>query len=241
MESRDTPHVARWRRGGRQQALSATAAAALLIAGITALTIGLLRQTPAPPNAAPHRVPVATPSTPATAVPDETPAPSAAAAVMASSPPTRLSIPTIGVKTSLERLGLDKNRAMQTPKNPDRAGWFTPGPTPGAKGPAVLAGHVTWNQKRSVFFDLARLHTGEHVYVEREDGSTARFTVTRTAQYAKNRFPSLDVYRNTDHAELRLITCAGDYRDHHYADNTVVYARLDQPRSLHTPSPDPGQ
>ncbi|WP_239091494.1 class F sortase [Streptomyces sp. SID14478] len=146
---------------------------------------------------------------------------------MEASAPTRLSIPAIGVNTSLERLGLDKSRAMETPKNPAKAGWFTPGPTPGAKGPAVIAGHVTWNQTKSVFFNLARLRHGDHIAVQRNDGSTARFTVTRTEQYAKDHFPSIEVYRNIDYAGLRLITCAGTYRDHHYADNVVVYATLD--------------
>ncbi|MFD3479844.1 class F sortase [Streptomyces sp. NPDC058695] len=226
METRDTPRTSWW-RGGRRRLLSATAAAVLLATGITALMIGLLRQTPAPPSAEPAHSSRTATSSPTPPADDAGHRPDTATTAMPSSPPTRLSIPAIDVKTSLERLGLDQHRAMQTPKDPARAGWFTPGPAPGAKGPAVLAGHVTWNQSRSVFFNLGRLHIGDHIYVDRKDGTTARFTVTRTEQYAKKQFPSLEVYRNINYAGLRLITCAGTYRDHRYADNIVVYARLD--------------
>jgi hypothetical protein len=79
-----------------------------------------------------------------------------------------------------------------------------------------------------VFFRLAELKPGARIEVLRKDGKSAVFTVTKTAQYPKDRFPSIDVYRNLDHAGLRLITCAGDHlpADRRYADNVVVYARL---------------
>ncbi|NEB75464.1 class F sortase [Streptomyces sp. SID14478] len=215
----------------RRHRLSVVAAAVLLVVGVAALVLGLSRQQPAPPEVrSAQRTADAAPAPPAPTG-SATGQPPAEAEVMEASDPTRLSIPAIGVDTSLERLGLDGERAMQTPRDPARAGWFTPGPDPGAQGPAVLAGHVTWNGSKAVFFDLARLGRGDHVYVDRKDGSTARFTITRVEQYAKDRFPSLEVYRNIDHAGLRLITCSGTYSGHRYSDNTVVYARLDNPAS----------
>jgi hypothetical protein len=71
---------------------------------------------------------------------------------------------------------------------------------------------------------------GDTVSVARQDGRTATFTVTRTARYPKDRFPSDAVYGPIDHAGLRLITCGGDFDDTtgHYRDNIVVYAALDQ-------------
>ncbi|MER5889468.1 class F sortase [Streptomyces sp. NPDC001941] len=142
--------------------------------------------------------------------------------------PERLSIPSLGVSTPLEKLGLDERGAMRTPRDPASAGWYERGPVPGVRGPAVIAGHVTWNGARAVFFELARVRVGARVDVRRADGVTATFTVTRVAQYPKDRFPSLEVYRDTSGPELRLITCAGDYSgaDHRYSDNIVVYARV---------------
>ena len=129
---------------------------------------------------------------------------------------------------------------METPEDPDKAGWYHPGPAPGANGPSVIAGHVTWNGAPTVFFDLARIDPGDTVEVAREDGTTAEFTVDRVRTYPKDAFPTVEVYRNLDHAGLRLITCGGDFSeaDRRYADNVVVYATL---TGSHPSTPGPGE
>ncbi|MEU6486162.1 class F sortase [Streptomyces sp. NPDC046887] len=215
-------------RSGRRGRIGLlVAACALLVVGGVLLATGVGRQQPAPP-----RVPQAqsSPSAGATS-PPVPPRPSEAAdstPVPPVSAPKRLVIPALKVSTPLERLGLDGGQAMETPRDPDRAGWYERGAAPGARGPAVIAGHVTWNERKAVFFDLARLRTGQRVEVERKDGSTAVFAVTKVAQYGKKEFPSLEVYGNTAGPELRLITCGGDFSeaDHYYSDNVVVFGRL---------------
>ncbi|MEU3731477.1 class F sortase [Streptomyces sp. NPDC033538] len=150
------------------------------------------------------------------------------AAALPRSAPTKVTVPAIGVSSALEDLGRDGDGAMRTPRDPDLAGWYTPGPAPGQRGPAVIAGHVTWDGDRSVFYRLGQLAPGYTVTVDREDGRTAVFTVDRVEQYPKDEFPTVEVYRDLDHAGLRLITCAGDYSaaERRYADNIVVYATL---------------
>lgn len=147
--------------------------------------------------------------------------------VLPESDPVSLSIPSIGVRSRLVDLGL-KDGAMEVPKNPAEAGWFTRGPTPGALGPAVIAGHVTWDGP-AVFRRLGTIRRGNQVTVTREDGKTAVFTVTRVARYSKSRFPTKAVYGPIDHAGLRLITCGGTYdaARHTYLDNVVVFAKLE--------------
>lgn len=212
---------------------------ALLAVGALLLTLGLRDQQPAPPGiprteakaSQPARVPKADKADPGeSASPAESgaDAPSGAADPLPASAPVRVQIPTLKVDSTLESLKLDKNRVMTTPVDPAKAGWFTPGPKPGSEGPAVIAGHVTWNGARSVFFSLASLKEGARVNVKRADGKTAEFTVDKVARYPKDKFPTIEVYRNLDYAGLRLITCGGDYSDsaHHYADNIVVYAHL---------------
>ncbi|MEV8309740.1 class F sortase [Streptomyces flavidovirens] len=137
-------------------------------------------------------------------------------------------IPSLGVSSALEELGQQKDGAMETPVDPAKAGWYTPGPPPGAQGPAVIAGHVSWNGEPSVFHRLSSLKAGDRIEVDRADGKTAQFTVDRTAQYPKNRFPTVEVYKNIDHAGLRLITCGGQYdrSTRYYSDNVVVFASL---------------
>jgi hypothetical protein len=76
------------------------------------------------------------------------------------------------------------------------------------------------------------MRRGDQVTVNREDGKTAVFTVTRVAQFSKSRFPSRAVYGAIDHAGLRLITCGGSYdaARHEYLDNVIVFARLETVR-----------
>lgn len=204
----------------------------LLIVGGLLLAVGLTRQQPAPPRAVDSGgPPVSMPADPE----GGSPAPSTGTgqhahhvAALPVSRPVRVTIPSIKVSSTLEELGLAKDKTMETPRDPAKAGWFTPGPTPGAQGPSVIAGHVTWNGTPSVFFKLGDLAPGDRIDVQRQDGRTARFTVDRIATYAKDDFPTVEVYRNTDQAALRLITCGGTYSkaDHYYPDNVVVYATL---------------
>lgn len=163
-----------------------------------------------------------------TARPSATASAAAGVPPLAASKPTRLTIPAIGVDTALIGLGLQSDGTMQVPDGPTPAGWYTGGPTPGAVGPAVLAGHVTWNGAKGVFYRLGELEADDTISVRRADGRTAVFTVTGVRTYPKDAFPTGLVYGNTDNAALRLITCAGDYdaAHHHYPDNVVVYAAM---------------
>ena len=142
------------------------------------------------------------------------------------SPPTAVRIPAIDVDSPLIGLGLDDDGAMEVPQGPDPAGWYTGGPTPGALGPSVIAGHVTWNGKDGVFRRLESLNRGDRVEVDRSDGRTAIFEVTRVEEYDKTRFPTDEVYGIADSAVLRLITCGGVFDGDRYSSNVVAYAKL---------------
>lgn len=154
--------------------------------------------------------------------------PAGGAEPLGASRPQRISIPELGVTSTLEKLNLGADGEMKTPRDPFKAGWYEPGPAPGAMGPAVIAGHVTWNGEPSVFHKLSTLKRGDRIEVAREDGKTAEFTVDKIGQYPKNEFPTVEVYRNLDHAGLRLITCGGEFSesDNRYSDNVVVFASL---------------
>ena len=145
--------------------------------------------------------------------------------VLPESEPVSVSIPRIGVRSKLVPLGL-KRGVMETPRPAD-VGWYSRGPSPGALGPAVIAGHVTWNGP-AVFYRLGTMRRGDQVSVTRKDGKTAVFTVTRVTQFSKSRFPTRAVYGPIDHAGLRLITCGGTYDKarSRYLDNVVVFAKL---------------
>jgi sortase (surface protein transpeptidase) len=139
-----------------------------------------------------------------------------------------LTIPVIGVGTSLLRLGLEPDRSMEVPGDFDLAGWFAEGPAPGQAGPAVIAGHVDSRTGPAVFYRLRELRPGDRLQVQRADGTRLRFVVDTTRSFPKDRFPTDAVFGPTPAAELRLVTCAGsfDRARGSYRDNLVVFARL---------------
>lgn len=147
---------------------------------------------------------------------------------MARSEPVRLEIPSIGVDSELMELGLRTDGSMEVPPAAFPAGWYAGAPTPGELGPAVIAGHIDWASAPGVFAELSEVAVGDDVVVTRDDGTTAEFRVTFTEQYAKDEFPTAEVYGDLDHAGLRLITCGGswDRATGHYRDNIVVFAEL---------------
>ena len=156
------------------------------------------------------------------------PTPTPASGVLGASHPTRLRIPAIDVDAAgVIDLGLKPDRTMEVPADGKAVGWYTESPTPGERGPAVLAAHVDWRGP-GVFYDLHRLKPGDEVAVDRADGTSAVFRVQRVEQYPKDQFPTLTVYGDVAGAELRLITCGGEFdrgaRSHR--DNIVVYATL---------------
>jgi hypothetical protein len=148
------------------------------------------------------------------------------------SPPTGIRIPAIGVDAPLTDVGLDPDGWLAAPPASVRnlAGWYRDAATPGARGTAVVTGHVDDAAGPAVFHGLGGLERGEAIKVDRNDGRTAVFTVYAVEVFDADDFPSRRVYGDTDRAELRVLTCGGDYRDDvdnpGYEGNVVVFARL---------------
>lgn len=147
------------------------------------------------------------------------------------SEPVEVRIPSIEVTSPLHPLGLADDGTLKVPSGEryDEAAWYDGSPTPGEIGPTVIEGHVTAaGGVPSVFFELGALTPGDTAEVEREDGRTVTYEVYRVDQFAKDEFPTVDVYGPTSEPELRLITCGGEFdeQEQSHEDNTVVYARM---------------
>ena len=195
-------------RGGSGLAASTKG---LAVVGVVLLAVAVLRQDPGPPK----------PELGTTLA-------VRAGAPMRASRPVSLSIPSLGIDAPIENLGTDDDQRLQTPSDPQAAGWYRGSSTPGAAGAAVIAGHVTWSQQPAVFFRLGRLSPGQRVRVKRADGGTAVFVITEIEEYAKADFPTSRVYRPGIRPALRLITCGGRFdaaRDT-YTKNVVAYGTL---------------
>ena len=137
-----------------------------------------------------------------------------------------LRIPAIGVRSPLVPLRLEPGGALEAPEAWDTPGWYVDGAVPGDTGPAVVAGHVDSPDGPAVFWRLRELRIGQEIEVERSDGRTVTFVVTRNEQFEQADFPTGLVYGPTPGHELRLITCDGIYdrKARRYLSNRVVFA-----------------
>ncbi|MEU8590830.1 class F sortase [Streptomyces sp. NPDC048664] len=155
--------------------------------------------------------------------------PGARASALTYSIASRVRIPAIQVDAPVVPVGLDASGWVSAPppENPNLAGWFTGGVSPGEKGTAVIVGHVDNQDGPAVFYGLGSLRQGNRVEVRRQDGRTAVFQVYGNQVFSKKNFPGDRVYKSKGAPELRVITCGGHYSEEHgYAGNVVVFARL---------------
>jgi hypothetical protein len=190
---------------------------ALLLGGAAAIAVAVLAQqhAPSPGAAAAGTVGPAAPREPS----------------LRRSSPVSVTIPAIGVRSPLLRLGLNPDGTMAVPDlatSADEAAWYEYSVTPGQIGTAVIEGHVDSEVGPAVFFRLGALHPGDHIDVALADGMTAVFRVTGVRKYTKIDFPTEIIYGPTHYSSLRLVTCGGtfDYATGHYLGSVVVFASL---------------
>lgn len=194
---------------------------AVAVAGVSAIVAALLPASSGPPLP-PVTSEVSKPAPTSTDVPG-------ADRTLPRSKPVGLEIPAAGI-AARELVALDRRAdgRLETPRNWGAVGWYAAGPWPGQLGTAVMTAHVDSRAGPAIFFRIGELRPGDAVTVPRADGTVAVFTVYAVERYPKNRFPTRTVYAASDRAELRLITCGGDYDDAagSYRDNVVAYAAL---------------
>ncbi|MFI6490543.1 class F sortase [Streptomyces sp. NPDC050564] len=174
--------------------------------------------------------PSADSSTPGTAAAHRQSAMGSSGRHLPRSTPTRLLIPKISVDAPFTTLSVDSAGKLDPPPADDTnlVGWYADGASPGEAGTAIIAGHVDTATSAAVFAGLSELEKGDKFKVKRADGRTASFVVDSAETFEKDDFPDKLVYADTPDAEVRLITCAGDY-DHttkDYTENLVVFAHL---------------
>lgn len=206
--------------------------AAARVAGIAAL-LALVAVLVADPAGAPEPAAAERVGVPAVPAPGGGPAPDAGllptgTAPRAASEPVRLRVERLGLDAAPVPLGLLPDGSLEVPADAGTVGWYTGAPTPGERGPAVLAAHVDWKGLPGAFADLHTLRAGDRIRIDRADGTVVTFVVRHVGQYPKDAFPTAEVYGDLDHAGLRLITCGGafDRSADSYTDNVVVFADL---------------
>ena len=124
--------------------------------------------------------------------------------------PKKLIIPKIDVNTDVEEVGITEDGKMGLPETSSNVGWYKFGNVPGAKGNAVIAGHLdNFLGLPLVFWKLDELEVGDDIYVVNEEGEQLHFKVTGKELYDYNSFETENIFGPTDKKHLNLITCDG--------------------------------
>ena len=154
----------------------------------------------------------------------QTPVPQTSAHV---SGPVSLTIPSIGVRTRLIRLGITKSGALQVPGSTTVPAVHR---QPATRRHRLLGdrGARRFVTGPAIFYRLHLLHPHNLIYVRTRTAGLAVFRVNSVHQYTKRGFPTAGVYGPALTPQLRLITCGGtfDPQTRHYLSNIVVYATI---------------
>ena len=197
--------------------------------------LGLLAGCGGPGKFADEAAPLTTSDAPSTSTP-----PSSTAGII----PLGIRIPSIKVNNrQFMQVGLEKDKSLEVPpvNQPLLTGWYRDsrlpgdGPPPGCTfeagcvSSAVLAGHINGDGQPGVFAKLAQVKVGALVELDRSDGMTATFKVSKTRVFQKAQFSAQEVYGTVTKPTLIMITCGPadfDPQARSYRQQTVVTASL---------------
>ena len=142
-------------------------------------------------------------------------------ALLPTTPPVQLLIPTLNVHRAVEGVGTNRFGVMDLPVNGWNAGWYQAGPIPGAPGDAVIEGHAGYPDQPMIFGKLATLKPGAQVVVVLGDGSKRLFEVVSMAALPIGVAPA-GFAEPYGPPRLTLITCTGHFDE----DNKYYSKRL---------------
>jgi len=125
--------------------------------------------------------------------------------------PVRVVIPSLGSDGVVVPTGVDERGELAVPDDAKELVWWQYGPTPGAPGSAVIAGHVDWKGVLGTFIRLDETPIGEVVTVTYADGTERAFTVTSVELVDKPAVAVNGTFARDGEPVLRLVTCGGEF------------------------------
>jgi hypothetical protein len=137
-------------------------------------------------------------------------------ALIPTSPPAQLLIPSLNVHRAVEAVGVNRFGVMNLPVNGWNAGWYKGGPVPGAPGDAVIEGHAGYPGQPMIFGRLANLRPGDQVIVVLADKSRRLFVVVSMTSVAVGASPS-GMADPSGPPRLTLLTCSGQFDDQSFS------------------------
>ncbi|MBU8853406.1 class F sortase [Bacillus sp. FJAT-26377] len=125
--------------------------------------------------------------------------------------PSRISIPSLGIRADVESVGLTSKGTMELPSDDKLTAWYKNGALPGEQGNAVIAGHVDNKTGPAVFFDLKNIKVGEEIIIAGKNGGRLTFIVQEKKSYPYDDAPIPAIFGFSQQKKLNLITCTGNF------------------------------
>ena len=143
---------------------------------------------------------------------------------------TRLAIPSIELETEVVKGGVVQNGGgeWEWETVPFVAAHYADDTAPvGARGNAVISGHVVTLREGNVFRNLYKVELGDEVEVGAETDASFRYKVVQVKLVPPT---AVEVMAPTSDPTLTLITCGGtfDPRSRSFSDRLIVIAKLMQ-------------
>ncbi|CCF15802.1 sortase family protein [Brevibacillus laterosporus GI-9] len=150
--------------------------------------------------------------------------------VTASFIPNRLQIPSIGLDTTIETVGITVEGNMDVPKAFDKVGILSPWTKPGEKGNAVIAGHFDHYTGPAIFYHLKKLKHGDHVIVSDSNDHRLIYAVKEVTTFKTKEAPLERIFGESNTSNLNLVTCSGKFnkKTQEHAKRLVVFTELSQ-------------
>lgn len=127
--------------------------------------------------------------------------------------PRYITILSIGVHARVLQVGVTADGALGTPANVFDTAWYTGSTKPGQPGATLIDGHVSSWTTNGVFYNLKKLVPGNQIQLEKGNGETLTYTVSKVVAYDVNNVDMKALLIPADPAKsgLNLITCGGKY------------------------------
>lgn len=181
---------------------------------------------PEPETPVVEETPVVVPPTPVPVQQAPTAVNTAAGDVDAQSPDV-LTISRLGIKASVQSVGMTTTGAVEAPSSVTRAGWYSSSALPGSSGAVLIDGHSSSRQNQ-LFQNLASMRVGDTISVKRHDGKTVSYGVSKVSVVDRSTISMTTLLRPYGNANrgLNIIAASGPWitGDQTQRDRVVVYA-----------------
>lgn len=125
--------------------------------------------------------------------------------------PEKIKVESVGMDLSMEKVGVDANGVMETPKDWNKAGWYYNSSKPGEIGNLIINGHYDNNYGGpAAFWQLKNIQVGDKVTVVDRYGKLYIYETKESFLVSIDDPNRLDVLDSEEgKGTLTLITCGG--------------------------------